>query len=49
MSHDATNDAKRKENEANLLNESLCLAAALGVNNFIIILTMHLVILCCAA
>ncbi len=35
--------------EASLLNKSSCLAAALGVTKFTVILAMHLVTLCCAA
>jgi hypothetical protein len=35
--------------EASLLNKSYCLAAALSVKNFITVLAMYLVTLCCAA
>ncbi len=37
-----------KESEAGLLNKSSCLAPALGVTKFIIVINMILVTLCCA-
>jgi hypothetical protein len=38
-----------KRSEAGLLNKKPCLAAALGVTEFITSITMILVTLCCAA
>ncbi len=40
---------KCSRSEAGLLNKSFCLAAAIGLDKFIIIIVMTLVTLCCVA
>jgi len=46
--HNGEYSALPSWSDAGLLNKISCLAAALGVNKFIVVIVMNLVTLCCA-